>query len=141
MRRRGDACFAGPRLVPNLAIDGASSGWSWHSPSVDAGDGRLPGLLHGAHAGGRPARMADDAAAAEIEQVERPAGAPIGLRRLAAPLAGARRPAGRNRRAKKIGVMHRLEGGDEDCRPAPNISTPMPLIWNWSTPSSRQNCC
>src|SRR6476620_11346469 len=53
---------------------------------VDPLDGRLPGLLHGAHARRRPARMADDAAAAQIHQVERAAGPPKGLRRLAAPL-------------------------------------------------------
>jgi len=53
---------------------------------IDALDGRLPRLPDGADACRRTARMADDAAAAEIHQVDCPAGAPVGFRGLTAPL-------------------------------------------------------
>src|SRR5207249_111854 len=78
----------------------------------NAPDRRLPGLLHGAHAGSRPVRMTDDAAAAQIEEIDGAPGALIGLRRLPAPLARSR-----HRQRAVLGReqwrCNRLEGADE----------------------------
>src|ERR1700722_2296791 len=52
----------------------------------DAGDRRLPGLAHGSDTGGGATGMADDAAAAEIEEIQRAPGTLESLRRLTAPL-------------------------------------------------------
>src|SRR5690606_23673044 len=79
---------------------------------VDALDRRLPCLSDGANASGRPAGVADYAAAAQIHQVEGAASARVGFGRLAAPLPGAH-----DRQRAVAGLEDRrrdgLEGGDE----------------------------
>src|SRR5689334_460278 len=55
----------------------------------NAFDRGLPSLLYGHHARRRTGGMADNPATTEIEQIDGAAGPFVGLRRLAAPLAGA----------------------------------------------------
>jgi hypothetical protein len=112
----------------------------WHILERDVGDGRLPGLLHGAHAGRRAARMADDAAATEIEQI-------LSCGRCGDRCPAPGRPIVRNRRpAGAIGLVEQrradgLEGLSTKLSSGSQYLTRMPLIWNWSTPRRRQNCC
>src|SRR4051812_34133377 len=84
---------AGSRTAPAPTERPDGSGKLRVAPSIvierDAGHRSLPGLPHRFHPGAGPARVADDAAAAEVEKVERLSGPPIGLRRLTAPLTGA----------------------------------------------------
>ena len=83
--------------------------------------------------------MGDDAAAAQIHEIDCAPGPLIGFRRLPAPLAGARHRQGAVCR-EKIGVVTALNERTK-LSSGSQYLTPMPLIWNWSTPSSRQKCC
>src|SRR5262249_51619587 len=118
---------APPWPPPNAAMDCASSRWSRAyvsrgTPATAASQACLTARTPATRRSrGRPDRaparrgtagMADDAAAAEIEQVERLARAGVGLRRLAAPLSGAGDGQGAVL-GREHRLLQRVEGADE----------------------------
>ena len=62
-----------------------------------------------------------------------------GLRRLSAPLAGTDDRQADNRRGENSGVLSASKERTKESSGSQYFA-PMPLIWNWSTPSRRQNC-